>query len=140
MEETCERDVVYSCGFCGYPLNLSSSQRVVSGLTSRALRKQTISFLCIDESRFQQVEEIKCAPRLQPGGFLKLNELRTKFLCGNCRNVIGHGHLNDKSVTQQVEISNSSPGPEAPQHKKYCMKIKALQPSLDIKPTIPAAD
>ncbi|KAH6555234.1 hypothetical protein KP509_1Z271600 [Ceratopteris richardii] len=112
-----------SCGFCGYPLNLSSSQRVVSGLTSRALRKQTISFLCIDESRFQQ-----------------LNELRTKFLCGNCRNVIGHGHLNDKSVTQQVEISNSSPGPEAPQHKKYCMKIKALQPSLDIKPTIPAAD
>ncbi|KAH7289155.1 hypothetical protein KP509_31G060700 [Ceratopteris richardii] len=139
MAEACERDVLYSCGSCGYPLNLSSSQRVVSTLNSKALRKGTISFLCIDESRFQQLDELKCGPHLQPNGSLKLHQLRTKLLCGKCGNVIGHGHSADRSTNQQLEVSDSSSGSGTPERKRYCVKIKALQPSLNYEPILPAA-
>ncbi|MCO5575216.1 hypothetical protein L7F22_029014 [Adiantum nelumboides] len=139
MAEPCERDVLYSCGSCGYPLNLSSSQRVVSSLDSKALRKGTISFLCIDESRFQQLDELKCAPHLHANGSLRLHQLRTKLLCGKCGNVIGHGHADDRPACLQIEGSDSSSGSATPEHKRYCVKIKALQPSLNAEPIAPAA-
>eukprot|EP00250_Pteridium_aquilinum_P000998 c11177_g1_i1 orf=458-880(-) len=139
MAETYERDVLYSCGSCGYPLNLSSSQRVVSSLDSKALRKGTISFLCIDESRFKQLDEMKCAPHIQANGSLRLHQLRTKLLCGKCGNDIGHGHIDDRPSCQQIEGSDSSSGSATPEHKRYCVKIKALQPSLNFDSITPEA-
>ncbi|KAI5081045.1 hypothetical protein GOP47_0004228 [Adiantum capillus-veneris] len=130
---------LFSCGSCGYPLNLSSSQRVVSSLDSKALRKGTICFLCIDESRFQQLDELKCAPHLQANGSLRFHQLRTKLLCGKCGNDIGHGHVEDIAAGPQIEGSDSSSGSGTPEHKRYCVKIKALQPSLSVEPIAPAA-
>lgn len=131
ISEMCERDVLYSCGACGYPLNLSSSQRVVSSIDLKALRKGTIRFQCIDESRFKQLDEFKCAPYVHANGSLGLHQLRTKLLCGKCGNVIGHGHSDGRLSCQQTYGSDSSSGSGTPEHKRYCVKIKALQPSLD---------
>lgn len=128
-----------SCGACGYALNLSSSQRVVSSLNSKALRKGTISFLCIDESRFKQQEELKCAPRVHSNGSMRLHQMRTKLLCGKCGNVVGHGHSGDGRAHLQIESSDSSSGSGTPEYKRYCVKIKALQPSLNLEAITPAA-
>ncbi|CAK9137476.1 unnamed protein product [Ilex paraguariensis] len=55
-----QADVSYSCGACGYPLNLTSSNRITSGIGSeyrKSIKKGFISFLSIDLSRFTQVDE-----------------------------------------------------------------------------------
>ncbi|XP_052186219.1 uncharacterized protein LOC127797396 isoform X3 [Diospyros lotus] len=55
-----QADVSYSCGACGYPLNLTSSNRVTSGIGSeyhKPIKKGYISFLTIDLSRFTQVDK-----------------------------------------------------------------------------------
>ncbi|KAJ8491971.1 hypothetical protein OPV22_013692 [Ensete ventricosum] len=55
-----QADVVYSCSSCGYPLNLSSSNQVTSGIRSncqKSSKKGVISFVSVDLSRFTQVDE-----------------------------------------------------------------------------------
>ncbi|XBI73121.1 hypothetical protein VPH35_066933 [Triticum aestivum] len=84
-------DVVYSCGSCGYALNLSSSNRSTSDVGSsyqKSLKKGLISFTSIDLSRFTQVDEISCFP------FLTWRSYRpkTKLLCRKCGSSIGYGY------------------------------------------------
>ncbi|GLT46099.1 hypothetical protein SLA2020_198820 [Shorea laevis] len=55
-----QADVSYSCGSCGYPLNLTSSNRITSNLGAeyqKSIKKGYISFLSVDLSRFTQVDE-----------------------------------------------------------------------------------
>ncbi|CAH1433095.1 unnamed protein product [Lactuca virosa] len=55
-----QADVSYSCGSCGYPLNLASSNRITSEIGSKyrkSIRKGSISFASIDLSRFTQFDE-----------------------------------------------------------------------------------
>ncbi|GMI66323.1 hypothetical protein HRI_000301600 [Hibiscus trionum] len=55
-----QADVSYSCGSCGYPLNLTSSNRIASGIDSeyrKSVKKGLVSFLSVDLSRFTQVDE-----------------------------------------------------------------------------------
>eukprot|EP00250_Pteridium_aquilinum_P006024 c16017_g1_i2 orf=410-829(+) len=130
----CERDVLYSCGACGYHLNLSSSQRMISSVNSKSLRKGSISFLTIDGSRFKQLDEFKCAPYVHADGSMGLHKLRTKLLCGSCGKVIGHSHHGDKVSCEQIVGSDSSSGSGTPNLKRYCVKIKALQPISDPEP------
>lgn len=130
----CARDVLYSCGACGYELNLSSSHRILSTVDSKALRKGSISFLSIDESRFKQLDEFKCAPYVHADGSMGLHKLRTRLLCGGCGKVIGHGHPKDRMPCEQSDVSDTSCGSGTSEHKRYCVKIKALQPTLDPEP------
>ncbi|KAK8269947.1 hypothetical protein V6Z12_D11G162400 [Gossypium hirsutum] len=55
-----QADVSYSCGSCGYPLNLTSSNRIATSISSeyrKSVEKGLISFLSVDLSRFTQVDE-----------------------------------------------------------------------------------
>ncbi|KAJ6874055.1 hypothetical protein NC651_032786 [Populus alba x Populus x berolinensis] len=55
-----QSDISYSCGSCGYPLNLTSSNRITSNIGSgyqKSIKKGYISFLSVDLSRFTQVDE-----------------------------------------------------------------------------------
>eukprot|EP00249_Psilotum_nudum_P009495 c21972_g2_i1 orf=416-712(+) len=88
-------EVLYSCGACGYPLNLSSSHRAISVFDAsypKLIKKGAISFLFIDETRFKQVDEFKCHPYFQNYASWGFHQLRTKLLCGSCGTVIGHSH------------------------------------------------
>lgn len=119
-------DVTYSCGSCGYPLNLSSSNRITSNIGSeyrKAIKKGIISFLSIDVSRFTQVDEVKCA--LYSWRFCRM---RTKLLCRKCGAFIGYGY-DDSVAPSRFDSSDSSSGGGTPTRKKYNMKIRALQPS-----------
>nr|XP_043621543.1 uncharacterized protein At4g08330, chloroplastic [Erigeron canadensis] len=114
-------DVSYSCGSCGYPLNLASSNRITSDIDSKyrkSIRKGSISFESIDLSRFTQLDEASCLPICLHGRGSK-----TKLLCRQCGVHIGYGYVNAHTLhdTESSTVSNSD-------YKQIVIKIRALQP------------
>ncbi|KAL3573093.1 hypothetical protein D5086_026997 [Populus alba] len=60
-QEMLFKEVVQCCGSCGYPLNLTSSNRITSNIGSgyqKSIKKGYISFVSVDLSRFTQVDEV----------------------------------------------------------------------------------
>ncbi|KAA8543598.1 hypothetical protein F0562_021656 [Nyssa sinensis] len=95
-----QADVSYSCGSCAYPLNLTSSNRITSGIGSeyrKSLKKGYISFLSIDLSRFTQVDEINCLP-ISWGRYRS----KTKLLCRKCGVLIGINGVGFKGCSKSL--------------------------------------
>ncbi|GAA0141487.1 hypothetical protein Leryth_012896 [Lithospermum erythrorhizon] len=114
--------VSYSCGSCGYPLNLTSSNRITSGIGSKyskSIKRGFISFHMIDPSRFTQVDEVNCFP-ISWGR----NGLKTKLLCRKCGILVGYGY-----GESQILCGFDSPSTSTSPYKKIMIKIRALQPS-----------
>ncbi|OAY83475.1 uncharacterized protein At4g08330, chloroplastic-like [Ananas comosus] len=127
------KDVTYSCGYCGYALNLSSSNRNTSNIGSKygkAIKKGIVSFFAVDESRFTQSDEFSCLPYFNSKNSWGFLRKRTKLLCRKCGNYIG-------SAYDEVFPSNGSDGPDSSSEigvsdrRKYNIKISALQPLSD---------
>ncbi|XP_039005773.1 uncharacterized protein At4g08330, chloroplastic-like [Hibiscus syriacus] len=115
-------DVSYSCGSCGYPLNLTSSNRIASGIGSeyrKSIKNGLVSFLSVDLSRFTQVDEVHCFP-VSWGRY----RLKTKLLCRKCGVHIGYGY-GDAPALCGFDSSDSS----SAAYKKFSLKIRAVQPS-----------
>lgn len=127
------RDVSYSCGSCGYELNLNSSSRNTASIGSKygkSIKKGMISFLSIDESRFTQVDEFKCVPFFFSKHSWGLFQRRTKLQCRKCGNDIGIAYDDSASSYPLVaDASDIASGSEATTHRKYDIKIRSLQPS-----------
>ncbi|XP_060673373.1 uncharacterized protein At4g08330, chloroplastic-like isoform X3 [Ziziphus jujuba] len=107
LSSTSIRDVSYSCGTCGYELNLSSSNRNTSTIGSKygkSIKRGIISFIYIDDSRFTQVDEIQCIP-----------------------------HFSKHSW----DGSDSCSGNEVSKRTKYDIKIRGLQPLSSEESGIP---
>ncbi|KAI3694752.1 hypothetical protein L1987_77722 [Smallanthus sonchifolius] len=116
-----QADVLYSCGSCGYPLNLASSNRITSEIGSKyrkSIKKGSISFESIDLSRFTQLDEPSCFPIC-----LNYNASKTKLLCRQCGVQVGYGYA-DAHTMHDIE---SSTIPNS-QYKQIVIKIQALQP------------
>ncbi|GMH21614.1 hypothetical protein Nepgr_023456 [Nepenthes gracilis] len=131
---TSQRHVNYSCGSCGYELNLNSSNRNTATIGSKygkSLKQGIISFFQIDESRFTQVDEFGCIPyfisRYSWGGFFSR---KTKLLCRKCGKHVGFAY-DDKTSPYPLltDGSNSSPVNGVSGHRKFDIRIRALQPS-----------
>ncbi|KAK1265399.1 hypothetical protein QJS04_geneDACA010567 [Acorus gramineus] len=121
-------DVNYSCGSCGYALNLSSSNRNTSKIDSKygkAIKKGIISFFSIDERRFTQIDEFACLPYIIAVGPFRR---RTNLLCGKCRSHIGYAYEEtaSHSVSDNSDTGSSNGNSIC---RKYDIKIRALQPS-----------
>ncbi|KAL8516493.1 hypothetical protein ACS0TY_014949 [Phlomoides rotata] len=119
-----EADISYSCGSCGYHLNLSSSNRVTSSIGSKyrkSINKGFISFLSIDPSRFTQVDKVNCLP-ISWGAYRP----KSKLLCRNCGVLIGYGYGDSTAL-----CGLDSPTSSGSSYKKIVVKIQALQPSED---------
>lgn len=113
--------LVCSCGSCGYPLNLASSNRITSGIGSeykKSIKKGFISFLSVDLSRFTQVDEVNCLP------FSWIHYSKTKLLCRKCGVLIGYGYKDSSAL-----CGFDSPTSSNSDYKKFMIKIRALQPS-----------
>ncbi|GLT94304.1 hypothetical protein SLE2022_120500 [Rubroshorea leprosula] len=116
-----QADVSYSCGSCGYPLNLTSSNRFTSNLGAeyhKSIKKGYISFLSVDFSRFTQVDEVNCLP-LTWGRYRS----KTKLLCRKCGVHIGYGYGDAPAL-----CGFDSPNSSSAAYKKFSIKIRALQP------------
>ncbi|CAN8246884.1 unnamed protein product [Cochlearia groenlandica] len=128
------RHVNYSCGSCGYELNLSSTNRITSSIGSKygkSMKSGIISFFNIDEGRFIQVDEFQCMPHLSrySWGFFKH---RTKLLCRKCNNYIGdatHEKTPEYALVTENSVPSSHKNGVASTVKKYDIKIRSLQPS-----------
>ncbi|KAI6694367.1 hypothetical protein NL676_022077 [Syzygium grande] len=117
-------DVSYSCGSCGYPLNLTSSDRITSGIGSeyrKSIKKGSMSFLSVDLSRFTQVDQVNCFPVA-----CGRKRLKTKLLCRKCGVHIGYGYGDSLAL-----CGFDSPNLSTSSYKKFTIKIRALQPSED---------
>ncbi|KAG0466525.1 hypothetical protein HPP92_018105 [Vanilla planifolia] len=129
------RDVSYSCGSCGYSLNLSSLQRNTDNIGSKyrkQIKKGVVTFCSIDESRFSQTDEVSCVPYFKSTLSWGLFRNRTKLQCRKCGNRIGSSYeegLSSPSLQSVNSESSSSNG--SGNSKKYMIKISKLQPSDD---------
>ncbi|KAJ4830864.1 hypothetical protein Tsubulata_049285 [Turnera subulata] len=121
-----------SCGTCGYALNLSSSNRNTSGIGSKygkSIKRGIISFFYIDESRFTLVDELQCIPHFSRNSW-GLFRRRTALLCRKCGNHVGVAY-DDETSDYPLVVDGSDPSSvnEVSKHRKYDIKIRALQPS-----------
>ncbi|WOL04364.1 hypothetical protein Cni_G13085 [Canna indica] len=132
-----QRSVFYSCGRCGYALNLSSSDRNTAGIGAeygRAIKKGVVSFLAIDESRFTQADELRCLPYFHSRRSWGLFRRRTRLLCRGCGSLIGVAYCSDScpaASSSSDGASSESNYPASSGSRNYKIRIGALQPSLD---------
>lgn len=127
---TSQRHVTYSCGACGYELNLSSSNRNTATIGSKygkSIKRGIISFFQIDESRFMKVDELRCIPFFISKSSWGLLRRRTKLLCRKCGNHVGEAY-DDKSCSYPPVPEGSNSG-EVTARRKFDIRIRALQPS-----------
>ncbi|CAN1234253.1 Uncharacterized protein At4g08330, chloroplastic [Linum perenne] len=135
-----QRHVNYSCGTCGYELNLSSSNRNTSTIGSKygkSIKRGIISFFYIDESRFTLVDELQCIPFFSNRSW-GLFRRRTKLLCRKCGNPVGIAYDDEAPAYPLVssgepELSPSPGTTAATKHRKYDIKIRSLQPSATME-------
>ncbi|KAG5544484.1 hypothetical protein RHGRI_017040 [Rhododendron griersonianum] len=136
------RGSVDICGSCGHELNLSSSGRNTSTIGSKyrkSIKRGIISFFYIDESRFTQVEELRCGPFISKNSW-GLFRRRTKLLCRKCGNLIGMAYDDHDSAYPLVSDGlDSASGTEISSRRKYDVRIRALQPSSSGEVGIPLA-
>ncbi|XP_042477123.1 uncharacterized protein At4g08330, chloroplastic-like [Macadamia integrifolia] len=134
------RDVSYSCGSCGYALNLSSSNRDTSTIGSKygkSLKRGIISFFSIDENRFTQIDEICCIPYFISKNYWGLFRRSKSLLCRKCGNHIGYAYEERTSSSLTPDGSDITSGKGNSVYKKYDIKIRALQPSSSEESGVP---
>ncbi|KAF8411772.1 hypothetical protein HHK36_004331 [Tetracentron sinense] len=120
------------CGSCGYELNLSSSNRNTSTIGSKygkSIKRGIISFFSIDESRFTQVDELRCVPFFVSKHSWGLFRRKTKLLCRKCGNYVGNAYEENTSYPLVSDGSDTTSGDGTSVHRKYDVKIRTLQPS-----------
>lgn len=144
------KDVTYSCGYCGYALNLSSAARNTAGIGSKygkQIKKGVVSFVAVDESRFTLTDELSCTPYFRSGRSWGFFRRRSRLLCRKCGGRIGDAYEEDEGgrdtgglsdgdgFSDDMRASSSSgsggSGSSASNHMNYLIKISALQPSSD---------
>ncbi|CAJ1937733.1 unnamed protein product [Sphenostylis stenocarpa] len=119
------RDVNYSCGSCGYELNLNSSNRNTCLIDSKSIKRGVISFFSVDESRFTQIRQLPWSSWIP--FFNPKRQQRTKLLCRNCANHLGYAYTLSSQSHSWDGISDDS--------RIYDIKLTSLLPSFCEEPT-----
>lgn len=148
------KDVTYSCGYCGYALNLSSSARDTEGIGPKyrkQIRKGVVAFVAVDESRFTLAHELTCTPYFRSARSWGLFRRRSRLLCRKCGGHIGSAYGKeeeedasssslfggDGSSDDTRPSSGSGRSSVASSQKSYVVRISALQPSSDDSAVVP---
>ncbi|XP_027340681.1 uncharacterized protein At4g08330, chloroplastic-like [Abrus precatorius] len=120
------RDVNYSCGSCGYELNLNSSNRNTSLIDSKygkSIKRGIISFFSVDESRFTQIQQFHWSSWSWIP-FFNSKRQRTKLLCRSCGNHLGYASTLPSHSWDGISDS-----------RIYHIKLTALLPSFHDEPS-----
>ncbi|CAL4946712.1 unnamed protein product [Urochloa decumbens] len=147
------KDVTYSCGYCGYALNLSSSARDTAGIGSKyrkQIKKGVVAFVAVDESRFTLADEVTCTPYFRSRRAWGLFRRRSRLLCRKCGGRIGSSYEEEDrdsglsvsdgdAFSDDLRASSGSggSGSSASSQRNYVIKISALQPSSDDGDAVP---
>ncbi|XP_058731096.1 uncharacterized protein At4g08330, chloroplastic-like [Vicia villosa] len=121
------RDVNYSCGSCGYELNLNSSNRnmtsVVDSNYGKSIKKRKrslISFFSVDETRFTHIQQFSFS-WISFFNFQR-TATATKLLCRSCGNHLGYARTFPYH-------SGSSSWDGISDSRTFYIKLNAIQPS-----------
>ncbi|XP_066312840.1 uncharacterized protein At4g08330, chloroplastic-like [Miscanthus floridulus] len=145
------KDVTYSCGYCGYALNLSSSARDTEGIGSKyrkQIKKGVVAFVAVDESRFTLTDEVTCMPYFRSTRSWGLFRRRARLLCRKCGGRIGNAYDEEDAAARDSSSSlfdgdgssddmrrssglGSGRSSIVSSQKNYVIKISALQPSSE---------
>ncbi|EES01709.1 hypothetical protein BDA96_03G372600 [Sorghum bicolor] len=149
------KDVTYSCGYCGYALNLSSSARDTEGIGCSKYRKQikkgVVAFVAVDETRFTLADEVTCMPYFRSARSWGLFRRRARLLCRKCGGRIGNayeeeddardysssslfdgdGDGSSDDMRRSSGLGSGRSSIVSSSQKNYVIKISALQPSSD---------
>ncbi|XP_057784860.1 uncharacterized protein At4g08330, chloroplastic-like [Salvia miltiorrhiza] len=125
--------VSYSCGSCGYELNLNSCNRNISTIDAeygKSMKRGVISFFSVDESRFTQINKLRWLPYLPSW---RLFRRRTKLLCRSCGSYIGTAsNVEDGSISsstfQVVKKNSTATWDGISAARLYEIKIRSLRP------------
>lgn len=132
----------FSCGSCGYELNLNSCNRnttVIGSKYGKTMRRGVLSFLCIDESRFTQISKVRCIPYFRSKNSWGFFKQHTKLFCRNCSSYIGIAHIENNNTSaaslarKNINVkSDATPNWDGLSACKtnYDIKICALRPSV----------
>ncbi|CAO2197056.1 unnamed protein product [Urochloa humidicola] len=146
------KDVTYSCGCCGYALNLSSSARDTAGIGSKyrkQIKKGVVAFVAVDESRFTLADEVTCTPYFRSRRAWGLLRRRSRLLCRKCGGRIGSAYDEEEdrdsglsdgdAFSDDLRASSGSGGSGSSglSQRSYVIKISALQPSTDDSDAVP---
>ncbi|CAO1944531.1 unnamed protein product [Urochloa humidicola] len=146
------KDVTYSCGYCGYALNLSSSARDTAGIGSKyrkQIKKGVVAFVAVDESRFTLADEVTCTPYFRSRRAWGLLRRRSRLLCRKCGGRIGSAYDEEEdrdsglsdgdAFSDDLRASSGSGGSGSSglSQRSYVIKISALQPSTDDSDAVP---
>ncbi|KAL8506792.1 hypothetical protein ACS0TY_017620 [Phlomoides rotata] len=125
--------VSYSCGSCGYELNLNSCNRNISVMNEeygKSMKRGVISFFSIDETRFTLINKVGgWLPYLSSNTSWRLFRRPTKLLCRNCGNYIGTCSSSSSSPLQLVKQQSSAAWDGVSARTTYEIKIRSLRPS-----------
>ncbi|PNT73136.1 hypothetical protein BRADI_2g54138v3 [Brachypodium distachyon] len=146
-------DVTYSCGYCGYALNLCSSARNTAGIGStkygKQIKKGVVAFLAVDETRFTRADEVTCAPHFRSARSWGLFRRRSRLLCRKCGGRIGAVYEEEKEEDDSAVLSeyggsddddlptSSGSSGGASRRRNFVIRISALQPSSDDSAAVP---
>ncbi|XP_058731123.1 uncharacterized protein At4g08330, chloroplastic-like [Vicia villosa] len=122
------RDVNYSCGSCGYELNLNSSNRNTTSLVNsnygksikKKRKRSLISFFSVDETRFTHIQQFSFS-WISFFNFQR-TATATKLLCRNCGNHLGYAR-----TFPSHSGSNSWDG--ISDSRTFYIKLNSIQPS-----------
>ncbi|KAG6423460.1 hypothetical protein SASPL_113856 [Salvia splendens] len=123
--------VSYSCGSCGYELNLSSCNRNIPMINSeygKSMKRGVISFFSVDESRFTQINKHRWLPYFPSW---RLFQRQTKLLCRGCRSYIGTAwNVEDGISTSPYQLvkQGSMTWDGISARMMYEIKIRSLRP------------
>ncbi|KAL8045441.1 hypothetical protein ABFX02_08G114600 [Erythranthe guttata] len=124
------KHVSYSCGSCGYELNLNSCNRDLSEQYEKSIKRGVISFYSIDESRFTEMNNKMMRWRLW---FLFQGRSRTKLLCRNCGSYVGtvcniNNNNNSSSFSSVIKNTSAVTWDGISARRTYEIKIRSLRP------------
>ncbi|CAL5214634.1 unnamed protein product [Lathyrus oleraceus] len=109
------RHVNYSCGSCGYELNLNSSNRNTASIKNKR-KRSLISFFSVDETRFTHIQQFSFSWI----SFLNFQRTASKLLCRSCGNHLGYARTFPSQSNSWDGISDS---------RTFYIKLNAIQPS-----------
>ncbi|XP_031494267.1 uncharacterized protein At4g08330, chloroplastic [Nymphaea colorata] len=124
-------DPTYSCGKCGASLNLSKSHEYPPDFYFDAGNKGTLSFSCVDGSRFNFEKEDKIMPFFETINYWGIQRKRIKMKCVSCGSLLGYVYDDGPPQTATPGQFHMGPSQAIPRFPRFRLKLKALsiQPS-----------
>ncbi|GAB4847591.1 hypothetical protein Ancab_026653 [Ancistrocladus abbreviatus] len=122
---------IYTCKECGTNLNLSTVNLFPPDFYFEAGNKDTLSFSCVDSTKFKFEKENKFRPFFETWNYWGIQRKRTKIKCNNCEILLGYVYDDGPPLTDSPGQLHFGPSQVIPRAPRYRFKTKAIQTTFE---------